>query len=65
MKDGKRAHVRIAESKTNYYVSFRPVGWDEWIGPIKVRKSTLVCNMLAGVSCAYIDYMKENKYGWE
>ena len=60
----RRALVYIEESKTNYYVSFRPVGWESWFSPIKVKKSKIVCNMLIAVHLAYKEYMKTDIWGW-
>lgn len=61
----RRALVYIKESKKNYYVSFKPVGWQSWFSPIKVEKSKAVCNMLVAVNAAYKEYMKTDIWGWK
>ena len=68
--EGRKAVVYIDESKTNYYVSFRPItkalpkGWASTIGPIKVKKTRIVSNMLAAVNVAYKEYMKDDIWLW-
>lgn len=61
----RRAKVYVEESKTNYYVAFRPIGWENWFSPIKVKKDKYICNMLAAVNAAYIEYMKDDIWRWK
>ena len=66
----RRAHVYVEESKTNYYVAFRPItpdcprGWASWFTPIKVKKTRIVSSMLAAINAAYTEYMKNNIWNW-
>ena len=66
----RRAHVYVEESKTNYYVAFRPItrdcprGWATWFDPIKVKKSKTVSSMAMAVDAAFAKYMENNIWNW-
>lgn len=66
----RKAIVYVDESKTNYYVTFRPVtkerpqGWAGTIGPIKVKKAKRPMKMTDVILAAYDEYMKDDIWLW-